>query len=651
MIRRVISVLIGLAGAALLHAWWQSAHETPVTPLSTPGTVLVDAGVDDGAPAADSPSPPADDEAPAAHDTVADAAGAGDDAGDPADSSRAGAGDEWAPTLVPFDEGDRNAMLVLLQRADAALAAGNLHEPAGASAIDLYASVLAAAPENARAKAGRERVADAVQQRVEAALAAGDYPAAAQDLPVLQQLRPDAPATLRSAERLAQAEPLRLALTRARRALERGRLDQGPRNALRYLDQVQAAEGDNQAAQALRLQLQRRLIELALEHGGEGDFDQAEDVMARARAVAPDQLPALTEAAALLAGQRAEAAAAQLSQAHQHLDAGDADAAEAVLEQALAISSEAVGAGLVRERIRNLRLYGGHAEGERFRDAMAGGGTGPRMVVIPVGSFLMGSPDNEPGRRNNEGPQFRVRFDRGFALAETEVTVAQYRRFVEATGHRSQAERQRRSTIYDERSGSMREVRGINWRHDEAGEAAADDEPVVHVAWADAAAYAAWLAQETGKPYRLPSEAEFEYALRAGSTAAYPWGGGAPPRPLANVSSQGDKSPSNRTWTNAFPGESDGWFGIAPVGSFPRNDFGLHDMAGNVSEWVEDCWHASYLRAPSDGSAWVNPGCSRRVVRGGSWASGPEQVRSAYRLNVSAGTTNPRIGFRVARGL
>lgn len=647
MIRRVISVLIGLAGAALLHAWWQSGHETPVTPLATPGTVLIEAGIDDGdlgdSAGADEQIAQGDDAAPVnGADEAAYAAEAGNATGDETD---------WAPTGVPFDEGDRNAMLVLLQRADAALAAGNLHEPAGASAIDLYTSVLAAAPENARARVGRERVIEAVQQQIDAALVAGDYPAAAADFPILQQLRPDAPATVRIGELLEQAEPVRLALTRARRALQRDRLDQGARSTLHYLDQIQATQADNPTALELRRQLQRRLIELALEHGQGGDFDQADATLARARAVAPDQLQVLTEATALLAGQRAEAATARLSQAHQHLDAGDADAAEAALEQALAISGEAVGAGLVRERIRNLRLYDGFAEGERFRDVLASGGNAPRMVVIPVGSFLMGSADNESGRRNNEGPQFRIRFDRGFALAETEVTVGQYRRFVDATSHRTHAERQRRSTIYDERSGSMREVRGTNWRHNEAGEPAGDDDPVVHVAWADAAAYAAWLAAETGKAYRLPTEAEFEYALRAGSTSAYPWGPGAPPRPLANVSSQGDKSPSNRTWTNAFPGQSDGWFGIAPVGSFPRNDFGLHDMAGNVSEWVEDCWHSSYLRAPSDGSAWVNPGCGRRVVRGASWASGPEQVRSAYRLNVAADTTNPRIGLRVARDL
>lgn len=648
MIRRVISVLIGLAGAALLHAWWQSAHETPVAPLATPGTVLVEAGIDDDSGSAVDATP---DDGPAA--SLADAAANGpDEAADAAEPGRAGEnGAGWAPTAVPFDESDRNAMLVLLQRADAALAAGNLYEPAGASAIDLYLSVLAAAPENTRAKTGRERVADAVLEQVEAALTAGDYPAAAHGYPVLQQLRPEAPATARIGARLEQAEPLRLALSRARRALERDRLDQGSRSTLHYLDQVDDAEAGNPTALALRQQLQRRLIELALKQGEEGTFEPAEALLARARAVAPDQQQVLAEAVALLAGQRAEAAAARLGQADQHLAAGDADAAEAVLEQALAISAEAVGAGLVRERIRNLRLYGGYGEGERFRDALAGGGNGPRMVVIPVGSFLMGSPENESGRRSNEGPQFRVRFDHGFALAETEVTVAQYRHFVEATGHRTQAERQRRSTIYDERSGSMREVRNINWRHDEAGESAGDDNPVVHVAWADAAAYAAWLAQETGQAYRLPSEAEFEYALRAGSGGRYPWGAGAPPRPLANVSSQGDKSPSNRTWTNAFPGDSDGWFGIAPVASFPRNDFGLHDLPGNVSEWVEDCWHSSYLRAPSDGSAWVNPGCGRRVVRGASWASGPEQVRSAYRLNVAAETTNPRIGFRVARSL
>jgi formylglycine-generating enzyme required for sulfatase activity len=384
---------------------------------------------------------------------------------------------------------------------------------------------------------------------------------------------------------------------------------------------------------------------------GAGEFEAADGLLERAAAVDPEALQALTDARAAVAAARNQAAASLLRDAHGRLDQGSADDGEALLEQALAIAPEITGAGLVRERVRNVRLYGGRAEGEVFQDPLDAGGEGPAMVVIQVGSFLMGSPDDESDRRANEGPQFRVRFDRGFALAQAEVTVAQYRRFVEATGHRTRAERSRASTIYDERSGSMRERGGIDWRNDETGGEAADTHPVIHVAWSDAEAYARWLAQSSGLAYRLPSEAEFEYALRAGSAGRYPCGDGAPDRPLANVSTAGDRSPQRRQWSNAFPGDTDGHFGIAPVRSFPANAFAVHDLDGNVSEWTEDCWHSTYSRAPSDGRAWVNPGCSRRVVRGASWASGPEQVRSAYRLNIAADNTSPRVGFRVARDL
>ena len=159
------------------------------------------------------------------------------------------------------------------------------------------------------------------------------------------------------------------------------------------------------------------------------------------------------------------------------------------------------------------------------------------------------------------------------------------------------------------------------------------------------------LAAETGLPYRLPSEAEFEYALRAGSTTAYPWGEESPPALVENLTGAGDQSPTRRSWANAFAGYADGYWGPAPVAKFQSNPFGINDMNGNVSEWVEDCWHDNYNRAPRDGSAWVNPGCKQRVIRGASWASSPVQARSAFRLGASSDTTNARVGFRVARDL
>lgn len=645
MIRRVISILIALAGAGLLYTWWERGHEPSAPTLSPVATVLNEAGLDDDPEASgDTPASPSEDMPP-------EEAAGNDESTEPPvtdapDSAEAG----WTPTLVVFDQSDRNAHTVMLQRADAALAAGRLTTPAGDSAIDLYYSVLDAAPKNARAREGLNRTLDRLTTELQQVLDRGDYPAAAGQLPVLEQLRPDDAEPIRLRSRVDAAEPQRLALQRAARAIERGRLDEGSRNAVSYYREALAIEPSNRAALDGLTALQQRLVVDARARAAEGEFDVADALVERASAIDPAALQVLTDARAAVAAQRTQAASTLLSEAHARLDEGQADAADTLLDQALLIDPDNGGVGLVRERIRNVRLYGGYGEGERFRDAIANGGEGPVMVVVPIGSFLMGSPDDEDGRRANEGPQFRVRFDRGFALAEAEITVGEYRRFVEATDHRGAAEANGNSSIYDERSGSMRDRAGIDWRNDETGRPAADSHPVVHVGWDDAAAYARWLGEITAQPYRLPSEAEFEYALRAGNTTRYPWGNDAPSSPVANVSTAGDRSRTRREWSNAFAGETDGFFGIAPVRSFSANGFGVHDLAGNVSEWVDDCWHSTYSRAPSDGRAWVNPGCGRRVVRGASWASGPDQVRAAYRLSIAAGTTSPRVGFRVARG-
>ena len=168
---------------------------------------------------------------------------------------------------------------------------------------------------------------------------------------------------------------------------------------------------------------------------------------------------------------------------------------------------------------------------------------------------------------------------------------------------------------------------------------------MVHVSANDAQAYADWLSQQTGQRYRLPSEAEFEYALARRQRQALSLGRRAPPRSVGNLTGGSDVSPSGRHWSNAFAGYGDGYWGPAPVGSFAAECIRPDDMGGNVSEWVADCWHDSYRRAPADGAAWVNPGCRTRVVRGGSWASSPAQARSAWRSASDADTTNARLGF------
>jgi formylglycine-generating enzyme required for sulfatase activity len=172
---------------------------------------------------------------------------------------------------------------------------------------------------------------------------------------------------------------------------------------------------------------------------------------------------------------------------------------------------------------------------------------------------------------------------------------------------------------------------------------------VVFVSARDAQAYVEWLASQSGQRYRLPSESEFEYALRAGHRGRYPWGDGSPPPGAGNLTGALDSSPGGRHWSDAYPNYADGFWGPAPVGRFSANAYDLHDLAGNVSEWVEDCWHDSYRRAPDNGASWVNPGCRMGIVRGGSWASSPAQTRSAWRAPMDVESTNARIGFRVVR--
>jgi formylglycine-generating enzyme required for sulfatase activity len=304
-----------------------------------------------------------------------------------------------------------------------------------------------------------------------------------------------------------------------------------------------------------------------------------------------------------------------------------------------------------REQIDLATHYGRFKPGQVFSDPLAIGGHGPEMIVVPHGGFRMGASENELGATPAEKPAHYVRFDRGFAMSRQTITVGEFRRFVQATQYRPRATRRGHSIVYDERSGNFVRRSGVDWQSDYAGAKAADSLPVVHVSVRDAEAYAAWLAEQTGQSYRLPSEAEQEYALRAGTQGRYPWGNGVPPPRFGNLTGGNDTSPSGRNWNNAFVAYGDGYWGPAPAGGYAANAWGLYDLGSNVSEWVSDCWHASYRRAPSDGASWFNPGCRSRVVRGGSWASSPEQTRAAWRSASDSDMTNARVGFRVVRGI
>ena len=540
----------------------------------------------------------------------------------------------------------------LLKRARAAEERGALFEPKDANAVALYRQVLVAAPNNVDAEAALERIGGAVHDWALAAIERGDVPAAQRYVAAYADLpHPEEELTaLRSRIRtLHQIVPL---LADAASQVKAGKLTgEGNDNALATYREVMKLDPGNRLADAGLATIEREFLDRALAQAAQDDFGGADATLGVASAIRPGS-QALLETRSRVDGIRRQRAETVLAQARSALDSGNADLAEQLAKKALAISPDLAGIDDFNLRLRNARLYASLAPGEVIRDRFLDvAGSAPPLVVVPTGEFVMGSPADESGHQDSEEPQRRVRIAVGFALGQGEVTVGQFREFVAATKYATDAEKLGSATVYEESTGRIADRRGMSWRNDYRGERAGDNLPVINVSWNDAKAYLGWLSARTGKHYRLPTEAEFEYAERAGSAARYSWGDGDPDRVIGNFTGEGDRSPSKRSWTSAFPRYSDGYWGPAPTRSFAANRYGLFDMEGNVSEWVEDCWHDNYTRAPRDSTAWVNPGCERRVVRGGSWGSDPDQVRSAFRIAARTDTRSARVGFRVARDL
>jgi formylglycine-generating enzyme required for sulfatase activity len=458
-------------------------------------------------------------------------------------------------------------------------------------------------------------------------------------------------------DRLARLEQERRAvidkhLAAAAAALNAGRLDVPYENsAWAHYRAVLEMEPDNEAALLGLVSVQEALVETARVYAKDLDFETAGRVLDSASQVSPEQ-DVVLKARKEIFDFRASYAEELEKQAVTAMDAGRFDEAERALIGLVALGDMDPVLRRLRNRLEEARVYGGLKPGQLIRDHfMDGGFWTPESVIVRAGSFMMGAPAFEEGREDNEGPQHRVVFQRGFAIGRSEVTVDQFREFVKRSGYRSDAEKFGYSLVYDHYSGRMSKRERVNWRHDYEGREATDDPPVLHVSWNDAKAYAHWLAMGTGKPYRLPTEAEFEYALRAGSVTRFWWGDGAPEAVVENLTGERDVSRSRRQWDTFFENYGDRFWGPAPTASFASNPWGLHDIGGNAAEWVMDCWHDSYIRAPVDGRAWVNPGCDQRVVRGGYWASSPDRSRSAYRVPASASNRDARTGFRIARDL
>jgi len=562
----------------------------------------------------------------------------------------------WTPPAVAIDDDTDRAGL--RRQAAEALEDGRLYEDA-TSAAPIYLALVASDADDAVARRGLQRTQRALVAAADALLDADDGGAsglaqAERIAAVARTLAPDAQAVLALQLRVESARRLYTLNLAGEDDLRAGRLGEQGNGALAWFrDALSLMEDDPRALQgraAVESAMLRRADEAARGH----DFDEAERWLGHAAAVREDAAEAVDAARQRVEAIRTARVAGLRDAALRDLVRGDGlRDARVKLAEILRIArpGDAVAANL-RERVDLATYYGQFRPGQVFTDALTHGGRGPQMVVVPHGGFRMGALDSDPLASDAEKPAHYVRFDRGFAMSLTEVTVAEFGRFVEQAGARPRATRRGNSTVYDERSGNFVRRSGVDWRSGYDGRPAAPGDPVMHVSVRDAEAYAVWLSEQTGRHYRLPSEAEFEYALRAGNPGRYPWGNdGLPPEASGNFTGGNDVSPSGRTWNNAFVGYGDGYWGPAPVGRFRPNAWGLHDMAGNVSEWVADCWHASYRRAPADGAAWYNAGCRARVVRGGNWAASPGQTRAAWRSSVDSDMTSARIGFRLVRSI
>lgn len=249
----------------------------------------------------------------------------------------------------------------------------------------------------------------------------------------------------------------------------------------------------------------------------------------------------------------------------------------------------------------------------------------PEMVVLPAGSFVMGTPQGEVGREDDEGPQHTVTFAKPFAISRYHVTAGELDAYIKASGVRI--------ADGDTRPGRLCKAGKPSYPQ-------GPRQPAVCVSWTDVQHYAQWLSRKTGHTYRMISEAEREYAARSGSSGPFPF----------PFDDNDEKRYSIAKHANTY-GPTDGYSYTAPVGSYPANAFGMYDMHGNVYEWVADCLNTDYEGAPSDGSAWMTGDCSIHIMRGNDWGEAPVFSRSGNRNSRATEVRGDFLGFRVAREL
>ena len=278
---------------------------------------------------------------------------------------------------------------------------------------------------------------------------------------------------------------------------------------------------------------------------------------------------------------------------------------------------------------------------------------GPEMVLLAGGEFQQGSPKSEPGRNDDELPQHSVKIQRPFAIGRCEVTVGEFRQFVEDSGYQTDAEKGKGCYYWDEQEQTPKQDTARTWKS--PGFEQTDQHPVTCVSWNDTQAYIQWLNEWLGLDrqiaYRLPSESEWEFAARAGTTSPFFWGNQSQCQ-FANGLDQTAKQTGKFSDSWTYADCVDGFENTAPVGNFTPNRWGLYDASGNVWEWVQDCYVESYEGAPTDGSAREAKSgetCESRSLRGGGWIFDPQYLRSAIRRRNQPDAASNGLGFRLAR--
>lgn len=551
---------------------------------------------------------------------------------------------EWVPGQ---STSDRSAELARkLSLGWRAFDEGDLLEPPNANALEFFREALEIDPGNGEAVQGVDRVAAALLAEARDRLAEGDESGAAQQIAVVGGFRPGHPDLQQLESLLARRAQLRNLLGRAGDLVAAGHIvSPSVDNAVTVFQSVLSLDDVNPEALAGLDAAVEQVIGQVNDMASRQAHSEALRLLQQAIELLPEE-PRLLSLARSVAEDRDDRWQAQLQRLVDAIGQRELAQAERLLSE-LMDSGYAGDTAALLQRIDDLRELLSYSAGAIIRDDTPAG-PGPALVVVAAGRFSMGSPTSEDDRFDREGPLREVVFDRPFALARSEISVAEYGRFVTATGYRTETEAGARSARYDESSGAIEVSTGMNWRLDFRGQPASAELPVLHLTHADALAYAQWLSEVTGNPYRLPSEAQFEYALRGGTTTRYWWGNRSPEERVENLTGARDDFDSY-TWPDSFRGYGDGHWGPAPVASFVANPFGLFDMGGNVMEWTADCYSPNLALVPSDGAAVQVENCTNRTVRGGGWATPPAHSRSASRTALSTDAASCLVGFRVVR--